>query len=189
MLTLLSPCCHCAKILTVVSFLGNKIYSVFCHGCTDKSQCDHFKPRHMSRDSVSHFISLIHVVQKWIEKCDSALYPVHTDKETSDSNHFWVKNWDSQSFILWMQLEMKSSTQLGFPKSGGRPKRLRATHTLFYCSPAVKQRHQPLNFHREETGWTSWICVTGIVGQRQLKSGALKIQAKGRKGAFVSINH
>lgn len=93
--------------------------------------------------------------------------------------------------LLWMWLEMKSGTHLGFLKSAGKAQRTES-HSCSVCrSPAAKQEVSTSQFStREETRWTSWLCIPVGVGQRQLKSGALEIQLLRQKGCFFfSINH
>lgn len=85
-----------------------------------------------------------------------------------------------------MKPEKKSGTQLGFSKNPDeKHQRQRATQSV-YRSLAVKQRSINLSIStgEEDTRWTSWVCVMGTRGQRELKSGAFKIQLLRQKGNF-----
>ena len=112
----------------------------------------------------------------------------------SSSSFWWgsIRSWSyvgkrlwPVSVSVWMKPEKKSSTQLGFSKKKQeeKPQRQRATHSVY---PAVKQRGINLSVStgEEDTRWTSWMCVTGTHGQRELKSGAFEIQLLRQKGNF-----
>lgn len=119
-------------------------------------------------------------------KCDTVhFHPPHSDEEASDPDHMWVKDCGQSVFQCEWSLRRRVVLSWAFPKKKQeeKPQRQRATHSVY---PAVKQRGINLSVStgEEDTRWTSWMCVTGTHGQRELKSGAFEIQLLRQKGNF-----
>lgn len=140
------PCCHFLQrfwqltLFFLLFFLQMKFTVFVVYGNTGED----FK-----LSCMPHFLSLSHAVKKRIERmwlcalflsCSCWLGNIRPSVTCE-----WKKMGQSGVF-LWMCWEMKSSTHLGFSVSGGRPQRLRATHALVYCSPAVKREASTSQF-------------------------------------------
>lgn len=79
----------------------------------------------------------------------------------------------------------KSATHLGlFRNQEEGPKDREPLMLRLLLSSCQERDHQPLHFHWEETGSTSWMCTTGIGRQRELESGAHEIPLLRPKGCF-----